>query len=60
MEFSFNGEVANISTNYMDKWILSFTQSLVKFVTAEMTGIQITFTSSLVCINAFLFDSISF
>ena len=39
-----------VSDNYMDRWILSFTQSLIKFVTKEMAGEYfVGWTSQLVC-----------
>ena len=28
----------SVPDNYMDRWILSFTQSLIKFVKQEMAG----------------------
>ena len=39
MEFHYNEESAELSHNFMDRWILSFTQSLVKFIHKEMTGL---------------------
>ncbi|KAK0064167.1 isoleucine--tRNA ligase cytoplasmic [Biomphalaria pfeifferi] len=36
--FLVNEKSREISDNYMDRWILSFTQSLVKFVKAEMAA----------------------
>ena len=39
-DVAFEYRAANLgaSSNIMDKWILSFTQSLVKFVKQEMAG----------------------
>lgn len=36
--FVFNEATLKLSDNYMDRWILSFTQSLIKFVTKEMAA----------------------
>lgn len=36
--FEYRAADLGSSTNIMDKWILSFTQSLVKFVKQEMAG----------------------
>ena len=40
VEFYHNDETFEPSDNIMDRWILSFTQSLVKFVRQEMAGKQ--------------------
>ena len=40
VEFYHNDETFEPSDNIMDRWILSFTQSLVKFVRQEMAGRQ--------------------
>ncbi len=40
MEFLFNENTMGVPENYMDRWIVSFTQSLIKFVRAEMAGEQ--------------------
>ena len=37
-KFVFREMKMEVPDNYMDRWILSFTQSLVKFVTKEMAG----------------------
>ncbi|XP_076447900.1 isoleucine--tRNA ligase, cytoplasmic-like [Babylonia areolata] len=37
-KFVFNEAALQLSDNYMDRWILSFTQSLIKFVTKEMAA----------------------
>lgn len=37
--FSYNEDQQVVPDNYMDRWILSFTQSLIKFVKEEMTGV---------------------
>ena len=37
-KFVFRETTTEVSDNYMDRWILSFTQSLIKFVTKEMAG----------------------
>ena len=37
-KFEFREATMVVSDNYMDRWILSFTQSLIKFVTKEMAG----------------------
>ena len=38
MKFLYDENLVKPSVNYMDSWILSFTQSLVKFVREEMAG----------------------
>ena len=38
VEFLYNENVFALPDNYMDRWVLSFTQSLIKFVKAEMAG----------------------
>ena len=38
VEFLYNENTVVVSDNYKDKWILSFTQSLIKFVKKEMEG----------------------
>jgi len=39
--FTFDESTVVPSDNYMDKWILSFTQSLVKFITKEMAAYRL-------------------
>lgn len=34
----YNDECTDCAQNYMDRWIISFTQSLIKFVKQEMSG----------------------
>jgi len=41
LSFSFDESGVAPSDNYMDKWILSFTQSLVKFVSTEMAAYRL-------------------
>ena len=36
--FVYNENTVAVPENYMDRWILSFTQSLIKFVKEEMKG----------------------
>lgn len=38
IEFVYNENTAKQSDNIMDKWIQSFTQSLIQFFKAEMDG----------------------
>ena len=38
VEFVYNENTMVLPDNYMDRWVTSFTQSLIKFVKAEMTG----------------------
>ncbi len=38
MDFLYNETTLTQSDNYMDRWIVSFTQSLIKFVKVEMGG----------------------
>jgi hypothetical protein len=38
VEFLYNDHLLTVPDNYMDQWILSFTQSLIKFVSSEMAG----------------------
>ena len=38
VEFVYNDNTSQTPDNYMDQWILSFTQSLIKFVKQEMKG----------------------
>lgn len=38
MQFLYNENTAKKSDNIMDKWIQSFTQSLIQFFKAEMDG----------------------
>ncbi|KAJ8301699.1 hypothetical protein KUTeg_020686 [Tegillarca granosa] len=39
--FIYNDSQTDRPTNYMDRWILSFTQSLIKFVRAEMQAYRL-------------------
>ena len=39
--FTYDESAVIPSDNYMDKWILSFTQSLVKFITTEMAAYRL-------------------
>ncbi|XP_074644579.1 isoleucine--tRNA ligase, cytoplasmic-like isoform X2 [Tubulanus polymorphus] len=39
--FTYDEDSVVISTNYMDHWILSFTQSLIKFVRQEMAAYRL-------------------
>lgn len=39
--FTYSDSKTDKPTNYMDRWILSFTQSLLKYVREEMGGIYI-------------------
>ena len=49
-KFEFREATMTVSDNYMDRWILSFTQSLIKFVTKEMAGeCFVGWTSKLMC-----------
>ncbi|XP_050412605.1 isoleucine--tRNA ligase, cytoplasmic [Patella vulgata] len=41
IKICYNENTVQISTNYMDRWILSFTQSLVKFVKVEMAAYRL-------------------
>lgn len=41
VQFSYNDNSAKPSSNIMDKWILSFTQSLIHFFKAEMTAYRL-------------------
>ena len=38
MKYVYNVSTIKVSSNYMDRWILSFTQSLITFVKKEMDG----------------------
>ncbi len=38
VQFMYSENKVERPVNYMDRWILSFTQSLIKFVKQEMTG----------------------
>lgn len=38
ISLSYTEEKLGKTDNYMDKWILSFTQSLIKYVRTEMQG----------------------
>ena len=38
MKFCYSDTKMEVSENYMDRWILSFAQSLIKFVRKEMEG----------------------
>lgn len=38
-EFLYNDNMVKESDNIMDKWILSFTQSLIQFFKTEMAGV---------------------
>ena len=38
-EFVYDPEVGKKTTNLMDRWILASTNSLIKFVRQEMTGV---------------------
>lgn len=38
MQFLYNENTAKQSDNIMDRWIQSFTQSLIQFFKAEMDG----------------------
>ncbi|XP_025107548.1 isoleucine--tRNA ligase, cytoplasmic-like [Pomacea canaliculata] len=40
-KFVFSELTSEVSTNYMDRWILSFTQSLIKYVTSEMAAYRL-------------------
>lgn len=46
--FRHNEKDWTVSTNYMDRWILSFTQSLIKFVRQEMAGELLVFCDVMV------------
>jgi len=37
-KFVYSEAMVDKTSNYMDRWILSFTQSLLKFVKEEMAG----------------------
>ncbi|KAM4651186.1 isoleucine--tRNA ligase, cytoplasmic [Discoglossus pictus] len=41
VQFMFNENTAKQSSNLMDKWILSFTQSLIQFFKAEMSAYRL-------------------
>ncbi|KAM8930507.1 isoleucine--tRNA ligase, cytoplasmic [Pelodytes ibericus] len=41
IQFVYNENTARPSSNIMDKWILSFTQSLIQFFKAEMTAYRL-------------------
>ncbi|XP_062520478.1 isoleucine--tRNA ligase, cytoplasmic-like [Corticium candelabrum] len=41
INFQYNEKAVGLSHNFMDKWILSFTQSLVKFVHDEMKAYRL-------------------
>ena len=38
VDFVYSENTMILPDNYVDRWIISFTQSLIKFVKAEMTG----------------------
>ena len=38
VQMLYNDECTDCAQNYMDRWIISFTQSLIKFVKQEMSG----------------------
>ena len=38
VDFVYSENTMTLPDNYVDRWIISFTQSLIKFVKAEMTG----------------------
>ncbi|KAM9324353.1 isoleucine--tRNA ligase, cytoplasmic [Gastrophryne carolinensis] len=41
IQFSYNENTASPSTNIMDKWIVSFTQSLIQFFKVEMSAYRL-------------------
>ncbi|XP_063282541.1 isoleucine--tRNA ligase, cytoplasmic [Pelobates fuscus] len=41
IQFLFNENTAKPSSNIMDKWIISFTQSLIQFFKSEMSGYKL-------------------
>lgn len=41
MQFVYNESEIKTSENYMDRWLLSFTQSLIKFVKKEMAAYRL-------------------
>jgi isoleucyl-tRNA synthetase len=41
VEFHYSEELEKLSQNFMDRWILSFTQSLVKFIHKEMAAYRL-------------------
>ncbi|CAH1783925.1 unnamed protein product [Owenia fusiformis] len=41
IQFLYNEKTASLPVNYMDKWILTFTQSLIKFVRKEMEAYRL-------------------
>lgn len=41
VEFLYNDRLLAVPDNYMDQWILSFTQSLIKFVSSEMAAYRL-------------------
>ena len=49
--FLFDVTKADRPEGYMDRWILSFTQSLIKFVHEEMAGVLLIFI--LICVQVY-------
>ncbi len=41
IKFVYEEEVSNLSTNVMDRWIISYTQSLLLFVHQEMAAYRL-------------------